>query len=138
MLAFKNTPPRLEPCTVRSACDGLLQDKSVCSNEIVTLGFFDANRALRLDETHAKTLTQKFGDGAGCGCWKDSTDPELLQLGVLDDQLFGILPIERSRDLTQRLGVENEQARSPRSNICGMGFAMFARLGRCHDRLLAG
>src|SRR5438445_617288 len=84
---------RLAPCTVRSACDGLLPDRGGCSNEIVTLGFFDANRALRLDETHAKTLTQKFGDGAGCGCWKDSTDPELLQLGVLDDQLFGILPI---------------------------------------------
>src|SRR5581483_7919158 len=137
MLAFKNTPPQLELCTVSSACDGLLQDKSACDSEILTPRFSDADRGVRLDNAHAETLAQEFGHGSCSGYREDATDPELPQLGVVDDQLLGILPIERSRDLTQRLGVENEQAGGPGSNIRGMGFAMFAGLRRCHDRLLA-
>src|SRR5579859_4060897 len=87
-LAFKNTPPQLELFAVSSDRDGLLQDQSAGGNEILTLGLLDANRGARLDDVDSKTLAQELGYGTCCGCRKDSADPKLLQLGILDDQLL--------------------------------------------------
>src|SRR4051812_3375350 len=136
-LAFKNNLPQLELFAVGSDRDGPLRGKSVRGNEILTLRSLDANRRVCFDDVHAKTLVQELGKGAPRGCREDAADLQLLQLGILDDQLLRVLPVESACDLPQRLGVENEQARGPRSSVRGLRLAMFAGLRPCHDRLLA-